>query len=144
MDFSWKTCLYSNIKTSWMGRSETHDPFYVLARSREISLSSLRLMPYSEILLKYVHKYRPVLSLPYETSLRTIIWMLKRLTLNVQGPSYLGLNRSISWLLMPWLLTSPGHQQPWYWLYSICRSFSYLRNDFKYLCHINVEKWHKM
>ena len=22
---------------------------------------------------------------------------------------------SISWLLMPWLLTSPGHQQPWYW-----------------------------
>ena len=27
------------------------------------------------------------------------------LTLNVWGPSYLGLNRSISWLLMPWLLT---------------------------------------
>ena len=23
---------------------------------------------------------------------------------------------------MPWLLTSPGHQQPWYWLYWICRS----------------------
>ena len=37
------------------------------------------------------------------------------LTLNVRGPSYLGLTRSISWLLMPWLLTSPGHQQPWYW-----------------------------
>ena len=35
------------------------------------------------------------------------------LTLNVRGPSYLGLTRSISWLLMPWLLTSPGHQQPW-------------------------------
>ena len=34
------------------------------------------------------------------------------LTLNVRGPSYLGLNRSISWLLMPWLLTSPGHRQP--------------------------------
>ena len=28
------------------------------------------------------------------------------LTLNVRGPSYLGLTRSISWLLMPWLLTS--------------------------------------
>ena len=39
---------------------------------------------------------------------------LKGLTLNVRGPSYLGLTRSISWLLMPWLLTSPGHQQPWY------------------------------
>ena len=34
------------------------------------------------------------------------------LALNVPGPSYLGLTRSISWLLMPWLLTSPGHQQP--------------------------------
>ena len=60
------------------------------------------------------------------------------------GPSYLGLTRSISWLLMPWLLTLPGHQQSWYWLYRICRSFSCLRKDFKYLCHINVEKWHKM
>ena len=66
------------------------------------------------------------------------------LTLSVRGPSYLGLTRSISWLLMPWLLTSPGHQQPWYWLYRICWSFSYLRKDFKYLCHINVEEWHKL
>ena len=30
-------------------------------------------------------------------------------TLNVQGLSYLGLTRSISWLLMPWFLSSPGH-----------------------------------
>ena len=66
------------------------------------------------------------------------------LTLNVQRPSYLGLSLSISWLLMPWLLSSPGHQQPWYWLYRIQRSLSYLRKDFKYLCHINVLKWHKM
>ena len=64
---------------------------------------------------------------------------LSMLTLNVRGPSYLGLTRSISWLLMPWLLTSPGHQQPWYWLCRICRSWSYLRKDFKYMCHINVE-----
>ena len=63
----------------------------------------------------------------------------KTLTLNVQEPSYLGLTRSISWPLMPWLLTSPGHQQPWYWLCRICRSCSYSRKDFKYLCHINVE-----
>ena len=62
----------------------------------------------------------------------------------MRGPSYLGLSRSISWLLMPWLLTSPGHQQPWYWLYRICGSFSYLRKCFKYLCQINVEEWHKM
>ena len=43
-----------------------------------------------------------------------------RLTLNVRGPSYLDLTWSISLLLMPWRLTSPGHQQPWYWLCKIC------------------------
>ena len=48
------------------------------------------------------------------------------LTFNVRGPRYLGLTRSISWLLMPWLLTSPGHQQPWYWLCKIGRFLSYL------------------
>ena len=26
--------------------------------------------------------------------------------------------RSIPYLLMPWLLASPGHQRAWYWLYS--------------------------
>ena len=52
------------------------------------------------------------------------------LTLNVRGPSYLGLTGSISWLLMPWLLTSPGHQQPWYWLCRIGRFLSHLRKDF--------------
>ena len=66
------------------------------------------------------------------------------LTLKVRGPSYLGLTRSISWLLMPWLLMSPGHQQPWYWLCRIGRFLSYLRKHFNYLRHINVEKLHKM
>ena len=49
------------------------------------------------------------------------------LNLNVQGPSYLGLTRPISWLLMPWLLMSTGHQQPSYWLCRICRSWSWGR-----------------
>ena len=48
-------------------------------------------------------------------------------TLNVRGPSYFGLTRSISRLLMTWLLTSPGHQQPWYWLCRIGRFLFYLR-----------------
>ena len=48
-------------------------------------------------------------------NINEILWHLFQayvyyLTLNVQGPSYLGLTRSISWLLMTWLLTSPGHQ----------------------------------
>ena len=66
-----------------------------------------------------------------------LLWSIS--TLNVRGPSYLGLTMSISRLLMPWLLMSPGHQQQWYWLCGICRSWSYLRKDFKYMCHINVE-----
>ena len=32
---------------------------------------------------------------------------------------YHWISRSISSLLMPWLLMSPGHQQLWYWLCSI-------------------------
>ena len=68
---------------------------------------------------------------------------IRDLTLNVRGLSYLGLTRSISWLLMPWLLASPGHQQPWYWLCGIDRSLSYSTRNFNYLCHINVEEWHK-
>ena len=68
----------------------------------------------------------------------------KMLTLKVRGPSYLGLTRSISWLLVPWLLASPGHQQPWYWLCKISKSWSYMRNDFNYLWHVSVGEWHKM
>ena len=66
------------------------------------------------------------------------------LTLNVRAPSYLGLTTSISWLLMPWLLMSPAHQQPWYWPCRIGRFLSYLRKNFNYLRRTNVEKWHKM
>ena len=66
---------------------------------------------------------------------------LMSLTLKVRGPS---LTRSISWLLMPWLLASPGHQQPWYWLCRIGRSLSYSRRNFSHLCHIGMEEWHKM
>ena len=69
---------------------------------------------------------------------------IHKLTLNVRKPSYLGLTTSIAWLLMSWILASPGCQQPWYWLHRICRSFSYLRKDFKYRCHINEDEWHKM
>ena len=66
------------------------------------------------------------------------------LTLDVRGLSYLGLPRSNIMAVVSWLLTSPGHQQPWYWLCRIGRFLSYLRNDLNYLRCINVEKWHKM
>ena len=85
--------------------------------------------------IPWLQRSRDARSLDYSGHQQSPYW----LTLNVRGPSYLGLTGSISWLVMPWLLTSPGHQQQWYWLYRICRSWSYLRKDFKYLCHINVE-----
>ena len=31
-------------------------------------------------------------------------------------PEYYVINGTISWLPMSWLLASPGHQQPWFWL----------------------------
>ena len=69
--------------------------------------------------------------------------ILLHLTLNMRGPSYICLTRSVLWSLVPWLLASPWHQQPWYWLCRIGRSLSYWRKDLKYLYHINVEELHK-
>ena len=39
-------------------------------------------------------------------------------------------------------VASPGHQRPWYWLWRMGRSSSYLRQDFNHLCLINIEEWH--
>ena len=39
------------------------------------------------------------------------------LAFNERGPSYLGLTGLLSWLLVSWLLASPGHRQPWCWLF---------------------------
>ena len=38
--------------------------------------------------------------------------------------------RSIPWLLMPWLLASPGHQHPRYWLSRTNKSLSSMKKDF--------------
>ena len=64
----------------------------------------------------------------------------KRLNLTC-GKSYPGLTSSLSWMLLPWFLASPGHQQPWYWLLIPGRSFPYTGKNFKYLRHINVEEY---
>ena len=39
---------------------------------------------------------------------------------------------------------SPRHQHPRYWLCRTGKFLSYLRRDFNYLCHVNVEEWHPM
>ena len=73
-----------------------------------------------------------------------ILWYTLSLTRTMWGLSYLSLTRRISCLLMPWLLALPGHQQPWYWLCKISKSWSYTGKDFNYLWHVSVEEWHKM
>ena len=113
-----------------------------------VRCSSYIFAQYSQPFTKLLRKYYPstmILFVQFSILLYVLCFLPHVvLTLNVRGPSYLGLTRSISWLLMPWLLTSPGHQQPWYWLCGIGRFLSYLRNDFNYLRRINVDKWHKI
>ena len=64
-------------------------------------------------------------------------WVLTLLVLTLE---YSKRFRSIPWLLLPWLLTSPGHQQPWYWLCSINGSLSSTRKNFNYMYYLSVEK----
>ena len=39
---------------------------------------------------------------------------------------------------MPWLLASPGHQHPWFWLCRMGKFLYYSRKDFNYLCHVSL------
>ena len=51
----------------------------------------------------------------------------------VMKPEHSRWTRSIPWLLMPWLLLSPGHQQPWHWLCRINWFMSFSKKDFNYM-----------
>ena len=48
----------------------------------------------------------------------------------LQGPSYLGYAKSVSWLLMSWILASSGHHLSWHWICKLCMFLSYMREDF--------------
>ena len=48
------------------------------------------------------------------------------------------------WMVMPWLLASPGHQQLWFSPCMINKSSSSIRKEFNFQCHLSVEKWQKM
>ena len=56
-------------------------------------------------------------------------------------------HRSISWLLMPWLLVSPRHQQQWHWLCKINFAFTeknitiMATHQFKLVTPL-VRQWH--
>ena len=45
---------------------------------------------------------------------------------------------------MPWLLASPAHQHPWYWLNIVGRPLSTLKADFSNLFNVSVEKWYEL
>ena len=49
-------------------------------------------------------------------NLNNIFQEKQQLILVVLKLAYSRRTRSMPWLLMPWILASPGHQQPWYWL----------------------------
>ena len=70
--------------------------------------------------------------------------LMHLLTLLVLKWEYSEITRRISWLMMPWLLESSGHQQLWYWLGRISRSLSSTKNDFSDLHLHSVEKWYEM
>ena len=62
------------------------------------------------------------------------------LTLLVLKPEYSWWTKPISWLLMPRLLVSPGHQQPWHRFCMIKGSLSSTRSDFNCMRHSHVGK----
>ena len=51
------------------------------------------------------------------------------------------ITRSIPWLLMPWLLASPGHKHTLYWICRIKGFLCSVRMTFKYQCHLRIEKY---
>ena len=64
-------------------------------------------------------------------------WLLERI-LNLQIPDYFRQNFSIAWLLIPWPLALPGHQEQWYWLWDIGRSFYLTRPSILNICTPSV------
>ena len=45
----------------------------------------------------------------------------------VKNTYFYSQTRSILWFLMPWLLSSPKHHQPWPWIYKLGMFLSYFR-----------------
>ena len=69
---------------------------------------------------------------------------VRELNLLVLKPEYSQQTRSIPFLLMTWLLVSPGHQQIWFWLHKIHMYLSSMRKDLFSLYQLNVEEEKKL
>ena len=69
-------------------------------------------------------------------------FIMTRVNLTMWVPVCPRQTRTISWLLMAWLLVSPGHQQSWYWSYKMGMLLSSLRVGLHNLsCFSFVETW---
>ena len=69
-------------------------------------------------------------------------FIITRVNLTMWVPVCPRQTRTISWLLMSWLLVSPGHQQSWYWSYKMGMLLSSLRVGLHNLsCFSFVETW---
>ena len=90
----------------------------------------------SDILSSFDYRnviFRDILLQKYGIQLHVTLLLLR--------PEYSGITRSIPWLLMPWLLLSPGHQQSWYWLCTMWTFLSSLGVNIRNLWHFNVKQW---
>ena len=71
------------------------------------------------------------------------ITALEQFTLLIMRPKSSEITYSIPWLLIPWLLEAPGHQQPQHWQHIMSESWLFMRNGFYNLCHFQSQKWQK-
>ena len=72
---------------------------------------------------------------PIDNFMATIYSRYYLLIFQVLWPkySYSHRTRPMPWLMMPWLLASPEHHQPWYWLCKTNRSLAFVMRQFIYV-----------
>ena len=57
----------------------------------------------------------------------------------LNSPRQSNKNRSLPWLLMPWLLALPDHQALWHWQCRRDDSFPFKRKDFNCMLHLHLK-----
>ena len=72
------------------------------------------------------------------------IWMWSLTLVVLRLEYYSKRTKSIPWLLMPWLLALPGHEQPWLWNCKINRSLLTMSKYWNHLHRLTIQKWQKM
>ena len=145
---SWSSCLYNGNHDTW------NDLFLYWNRAQSSTEPLILALSYFDVLcviFRWRRRSHYVYGSPWPSQPHVMSAAVPQpthvqkgkhgmifLTLNVRGLSHLGLTRTVSWLLMPWLFASAENQHPRYWLCGIVRPLSY------YSCLVILEEWHKM